>query len=32
MALGAERAGEPGKTRPAIVVSVDELERRAGEN
>ena len=25
MALGAGRAGEPGKTRPAIVVSVDEL-------
>ena len=25
MALGAGRAGKPGKTRPAIVVSVDEL-------
>jgi len=25
VALGAGRAGEPGKTRPAIVVSVDEL-------
>lgn len=25
VALGAARAGEPGKTRPAIVVSVDEL-------
>jgi mRNA interferase MazF len=23
--LGAGRAGEPGKTRPAVVVSVDEL-------
>jgi mRNA interferase MazF len=25
VALGAGRAGEPGKTRPAIIVSVDEL-------
>jgi mRNA interferase MazF len=25
VALGAVRAGEPGKTRPAVVVSVDEL-------
>ncbi len=25
VSLGAGRAGEPGKTRPAIVVSVDEL-------
>lgn len=25
VALGAGRAGEPGKTRPAIVVSADEL-------
>jgi mRNA interferase MazF len=25
VALGAARAGEPGKTRPAVVVSVDEL-------
>lgn len=25
VALGAGRAGEPGKTRPAVVVSVDEL-------
>lgn len=25
VALGAGRAGEPGKTRPAIVVSVNEL-------
>lgn len=25
MALGAGRAGEPGKTRPAVVASVDEL-------
>ncbi len=27
--LGAGRAGEPGKTRPAIVVSVDELSTGA---
>lgn len=26
VALGAARAGEPGKTRPAVVVSVDELD------
>ncbi len=25
VALGAGRAGEPGKTRPAVVVSADEL-------
>lgn len=25
VALGAGRAGEPGRTRPAIVISVDEL-------
>lgn len=25
VALGAARAGEPGKTRPAVVVSADEL-------
>ncbi|MCB0871384.1 MAG: type II toxin-antitoxin system PemK/MazF family toxin [Solirubrobacterales bacterium] len=25
VALGAARPGEPGKTRPAVVVSVDEL-------
>jgi mRNA interferase MazF len=25
VALGAARAGEPGKTRPAVVVSVDDL-------
>ncbi|HEY1840905.1 MAG TPA: type II toxin-antitoxin system PemK/MazF family toxin [Mycobacterium sp.] len=25
VALGAARAGEPGKNRPAIVVSVDEI-------
>ncbi len=25
VALGAARAGEPGKTRPAVVVSVDQL-------
>jgi len=25
VSLGAGRAGEPGKTRPAVVVSVDEL-------
>ena len=25
VALGAARAGEPGRTRPAVVVSVDEL-------
>jgi mRNA interferase MazF len=29
VALGAARAGEPGKTRPAIVVSVDELSTDA---
>ncbi len=29
MALGAGRAGEPGKTRPALVVSVDELSTGA---
>ncbi|CAN5850410.1 type II toxin-antitoxin system toxin endoribonuclease MazF7 [soil metagenome] len=29
VALGAGRAGEPGKTRPAIVVSVDELSTDA---
>lgn len=27
--LGAARAGEPGKTRPAVVVSVDELSAGA---
>ncbi|TXB91664.1 type II toxin-antitoxin system PemK/MazF family toxin, partial [Mycobacterium tuberculosis] len=25
VSLGAARAGEPGKHRPAVVVSVDEL-------
>ncbi len=29
VALGAGRAGEPGKTRPAIIVSVDELSTGA---
>ncbi len=29
VALGAGRAGEPGRTRPAIVVSVDELSTGA---
>lgn len=29
VALGARRAREPGKTRPAIVVSVDELNAGA---
>lgn len=29
VALGAGRAGEPGKTRPAVVVSVDELSTGA---
>ncbi len=29
VALGAARAGEPGKTRPAIVISVDELSTGA---
>ncbi len=29
VALGAGRAGEPGKSRPAIVVSVDELSTGA---
>lgn len=29
VALGAARAGEPGKTRPAVVVSVDELSTGA---
>lgn len=29
VALGAGRAGEPGKTRPAIVVSVDALSTGA---
>jgi len=29
VALGAGRAGEPGKTRPAIVISVDELSTGA---
>ncbi|MEJ7832829.1 MAG: type II toxin-antitoxin system PemK/MazF family toxin [Nocardioides sp.] len=29
VALGAGRPGEPGKTRPAIVVSVDELSSGA---
>lgn len=27
--LGASRAGEPGKTRPAVVVSVDDLSTGA---
>jgi mRNA interferase MazF len=31
VALGAGRAGEPGKTRPAIIVSVDELSTGAPE-
>jgi mRNA interferase MazF len=31
VALGAGRAGEPGKTRPAIIVSVDELSAGAPE-
>ncbi|MGF2943794.1 type II toxin-antitoxin system PemK/MazF family toxin, partial [Mycobacterium sp. Lab-001] len=25
VALGAARAGEPGKHRPAVIVSVDEI-------
>lgn len=29
VALGAPRAGEPGKTRPAVVISVDELSTGA---
>ncbi len=29
VALGAGRGGEPGKTRPAVVVSVDELNSGA---
>lgn len=29
VALGAARAGEPGKTRPAVVISVDELSTGA---
>jgi mRNA interferase MazF len=29
VSLGAARAGEPGKTRPAVVVSVDELSTGA---
>ncbi len=32
VALGAARAGEPGKTRPAVVVSVDELSLGAPAN
>lgn len=31
VALGAARAGEPGKTRPAVVVSADELITGAAE-
>jgi mRNA interferase MazF len=31
VALGAGRAGEPGKTRPAVVVSVDDLSTGAPE-
>ncbi|MGH9292960.1 MAG: type II toxin-antitoxin system PemK/MazF family toxin, partial [Acidimicrobiales bacterium] len=31
VALGAGRSGEPAKTRPAIVVSVDELSTGATE-
>jgi mRNA interferase MazF len=31
VALGAGRAGEPGKTRPAVIVSVDELSTGAPE-
>jgi mRNA interferase MazF len=29
VALGAGRSGEPGKTRPAVVVSIDELNSGA---
>jgi mRNA interferase MazF len=32
VALGAGRAGGPGKTRPAIVVSADELSTGASED
>lgn len=32
VALGAGRTGEPGKTRPAVVVSVDELGAGAPED
>lgn len=32
VALGAGRAGEPGKTRPAVVVSVDQLSTGASED
>ena len=32
VALGAGRDGEPGKTRPAVVVSVDELNAGAPED
>jgi mRNA interferase MazF len=32
VALGAGRAGEPGKTRPAVVVSVDELSTGAPQD
>ena len=31
VSLGAARAGEPGKSRPAIIVSVDELLSTADE-
>lgn len=31
VALGAARAGEPGKTRPAVVVSVDDLSTGVSE-
>ncbi|HEY5881302.1 MAG TPA: type II toxin-antitoxin system PemK/MazF family toxin [Nakamurella sp.] len=31
VALGAGRGGEPGKTRPAVVVSTDELSTGAPE-
>ena len=32
VSLGAGRAGEPGKNRPAVVVSVDELNTGAAED
>jgi mRNA interferase MazF len=31
VSLGAARAGEPGKNRPAVVVSVDELSTGAAD-
>ena len=32
VSLGAGRAGEPGKNRPAVIVSVDELATGADED